>query len=815
MTEPTNFKEAFSFSFATLRGICCLLLFGVAANANAAGPPASIAEFLDLNCTGCHDASTHEGGLDLDSLTLTLEDPDNFHLWQRVFDRVGTGEMPPDEDLDQEETTPFLASLHQRLKATDSARIASEGRVSARRLTRSQYERNVCELLAIDIPLRDFLPEESYTRIFDTVSKSQQVSDHSMAAYLQAADAALEASFNRLLTETEPLNVRLDWNQLRRDEERTDREPEGRPQHQDIVSWSTRKNFYGRMPATSVPTTGRYRVRMRVRSVHPPDAGRVWCSVQSGVCNATASTMYWVGSFEATGETSEYELEAWIREGHMLRVVPNDRGLRQVPVPMIDDPAGTVEPLGMPGVSIKWIEIRRVEADRADVQRALLGDLELRRIATDVSEDDQHEPQRFEIESKNPEQDLRNTVESFAQRAFRRPVTQAELRPTIEFALKRLQDEGSMLDALRAAYRTILCSPQFLYFEEAPGVLDDYALANRLSHFLWGIGPDEELRQWAAAGRLSDPAELRRQTDRLLDDSRSKIFVEEFTDQWLMLHEINSTTPDSKLYPEYDDVLHHTLPMETYAFVHGLIEHDLPVRNIVDSDFTFLNSRLARHYDIEWPGGMGMQRVKLGPLSRRGGIITHASVLKVTANGTTTSPIIRGVWMLERVMGEHIPPPPANVSAVEPDIRGATSIRDQIDKHKSLDSCAACHVKIDPPGFALESYDVIGGWRERYRAVSSGKGKKWVDGMPVDPSHEFASGESFDSIEGLKQIVSSRPEQLARALATHLATYSTGAAPTFADRETLDAIVAATESTNYGVRSLIHEVIQSSLFQQK
>lgn len=799
-----------------------LVIGGQVSTVRAADQRASIANFLERNCIGCHDESTQEGDLDLQSLALTLDDADRFHRWQRVFDRVHEGEMPPDETLNKQESSPFLASLRDILNEADAARISTYGRVPTRRLTRAQYERNVCELLAIDIPLSEYLPAESLTNGFDTVSKSQQISDHSMAAYLQAADAALDASFNRLLTNTQSANVHLDWTQLRRNEKRTNREPEGRPEHKDIVSWSTRKNFYGRMHATVVPETGRYRIRLRAHAIHPPADGRVWCSVESGVCNATASTLYWIDSFEANGDVAEYQFEAWIQAGHRLRIVPNDRGLRQVPLRMVDETAGKIEPLGLPGVAIKWIEMQRIDANHANVRQALIGDLELRSIAPDATTAIASAQPRFEIASDHPEQDLRTLIQSFAERAFRRKVTLAELSPYVDFSLARLQAGGTMRDALRAAYRTILCSPRFLYFEETTGPLDDHALANRLSHFLWGLGPDDELRTLAAAGQLNDPPVLHQQTERLLNDARSATFIHEFADQWLMLHELSSTTPDGDLYPEYDDVLHHSLAQETHAFVKEMLDHDLPATNVVDSNFTFLNSRLARHYHVDWPGGIGLQRVQLDPASRRGGIITQASVLKVTANGTTTSPIIRGVWMLERIMGQHVPPPPANVPAVEPDIRGAKSIRDQLNKHKDLDSCAACHVKIDPPGFALESYDVIGGWREHYRAVSSSKktGKKWADGQPVDPSHElttghFSDGAAFANIEGLKKLLAKHPQQLAKSLASHLVTYATGAAPTFADRETLDAVVAATEPTNYGVRSLVHEVVQSSLFKHK
>ncbi|MGI9470847.1 MAG: DUF1592 domain-containing protein [Rubripirellula sp.] len=793
--------------------ICWLLMGGV--YASAAEQPADVAEFLSLNCSGCHDADTREGDLDLDSLAWALQKPDNFHRWERVFDRVREGEMPPDETLDREEMTEFLKSLHGSLKKSDSQRIETVGRVPARRMTRAQYERNVCNLLAVDLPLSEYLPEDSLTNGFDTVSKSQQISDHSMAAYLEAADVALEAAFNRVLNDTPPASkTRLNWTDLRRSEIKTGREPEGRPEHRDIVSWSTRQNFYGRMPATTVPQAARYRVRLRVEAVHPPKEGSIWCSVRSGVCSARASTMYWVGSFEATEELKELEFEAWIREGHMLQIVPNDRGLRTVSPQVVGGRAGTVDSLGVPGVAIKWIEMERVDVAGDDARQALIGELTLRPISAEALES-QERPHQFEIVSHNPEDDLRSLVQSFAQRAFRRPVTDSELKPYLDFSRKRLRSSGSMAEALRAAYRTVLCSSRFLYFEESPGNLDQYALANRLSHFLWGVSPDEELLRLAGAGQLSKPEVLGLQTERLLNDARSETFVSEFTDQWLQLYELNSTTPDDKLYPEYDDVLHHSLVPETHAFIGELIERDLPIQNVVDSDFTFLNSRLARHYGIDWPGGTGLKRVSLDPSDRRGGVITHASILKVTANGTTTSPIIRGVWMLERIMGQHVPPPPANVPAVEPDIRGATSIRDQLDKHRSIDSCAACHVKIDPPGFALESYDVIGGWREKYRAVSTSEGKKWVEGLSIDPSHEFVGGEAFDDVEGMKQILTAKPEQLARNLASQFVTYATGAAPTFADRGAVDAIVDATEPSDFGVRSLLHAVVQSPLFQQK
>lgn len=785
--------------------------------------PKAISSFLEENCLGCHDSASKEGDLDLESLRLKLHDPDNFHHWEYTFDRVRSGEMPPDEDIESESKNLFLRTLRKRLAKFDSTRISSEGRVPARRLSRAQYERSVQGLLGIDVPLQDYLPEDSLSSGFDTVSKGQQISDHLMAAYLRTADAALDAAFLAAANSDDDEAVLLDWTQLRRDERRPNREPEGRPEQEDIVSWSTSQNFYGRMGATTVPESGRYQIRLLVQAVNPPKNGHVWCSLRSGACSAKESTLYWIDGFEATSTPTEHQFVARIRQGHKLQLRPNDSGLKKAPVNggkgTISGPRGFIEELGVPGVAIKWIEMKRITPDVEKIRRALFGDLKVQVVAKPSrarAGDDQADVNRkLEIVSADPERDLKNRIRAFATRAFRRPVEDDELTPYFEFAANNFRNTESMAEAIRAAYRAILCSSRFLYFEEAPGTLDDHSLASRLSYFLWGTPPDDELRRLAAHGRLHDPNELRRQTDRLLSDPRSDTFVREFTDQWLQLYEIDFTTPDSQLYPEYDDVLHHTLRQESHQFVHDLIDNDLSVTNVVDSDFTYLNSRLARHYKIPWPGGTGLKRVKLDPADGRGGVITHASVLKVTANGTTTSPIIRGVWMLERITGQHVPPPPANVPAVEPDIRGATTIREQLDKHRNLESCAVCHVKIDPPGFALESYDVIGGFRQRYRAAASEGKKRWVDGLPVDPSYSLTTGESFDDIEGLKKILRSNPQQLARSFASQLVTYATGARPTFADRAKLEQIVGDTKRNDFGVRSLIHEVVQNPMFLEK
>jgi hypothetical protein len=245
------------------------------------------------------------------------------------------------------------------------------------------------------------------------------------------------------------------------------------------------------------------------------------------------------------------------------------------------------------------------------------------------------------------------------------------------------------------------------------------------------------------------------------------------------------------------------------------------VANLVASDFTFLNGRLARHYGIPGVEGMEMRKVKLPPNSHRGGVITMAGVLKVTANGTNTSPVVRGAWVMDRILGKPPAPPPSGVPAVEPDVRGATTIREQLARHRNTPACNACHAKIDPPGFALENYDVIGGWRESYRTRGGGKavvidGRRmsYGEGKKVDPSGEF-NGEKFADIDGLRAILLKDREQLARALAEKLVTYATGAPPAAPDRAEIEAVVKKAREKDYGVRTLVHEVVQSKLFQDK
>ncbi|HSU55649.1 MAG TPA: DUF1592 domain-containing protein, partial [Candidatus Dormibacteraeota bacterium] len=432
-----------------------------------------------------------------------------------------------------------------------------------------------------------------------------------------------------------------------------------------------------------------------------------------------------------------------------------------------------------------------------------------------------------EVVSKKPMADAERLLRNFIQHAYREPAADAETKRFLPVVQNALKLGNNFADAMIAAYTAVLCSPEFLYLDEKPGPLEDYELASRLSFFLWNSPPDAELLHCAATHELRKPDVLRAQTDRLLDDPKSRRFVEAFLDYWLDLRKMVATAPDATLYSDYylDDLLTESALEESRLFFSALLQDDLPARNIVSSDFAMLNERLANHYGLPPVKGVAFRRVPLPKDSVRGGFMTQAAVLKVTANGTTTSPVLRGAWIMERILGQKPPPPPPSVPALEPDIRGAVTIRQQLDKHRSLETCKACHAKIDPAGFALENFDVMGGWRDRYRSESEGEpaqgiaksGQKFAFryGLPVDATGALPDGREFKDIRELKQLLLADEKQLARNLARQLAVYATGAPIHFADREDIEKVLERASSSHYGVRSLIRELVQSDLFLNK
>jgi mono/diheme cytochrome c family protein len=783
------------------------LLFAVHQHASAKPQAAGVREFLTEHCLGCHSGAKPKADLDLESLAANFSEIESREKWLAVVKRVEAGEMPPKgkprPDAKQ------VRALAEWVGSGIQAARAADGRVVLRRLNRVEYENTVRDLLGIHVELQELLPEDSALHGFDNVGEALHTSSFLMEKYLQAADVALgKAIANGPKPPLVKKRISLqDERHVKVTTERVFRKLDGG----GLVMFSssawqgiTVGQFYP-------PDRGRYRVRMSV-SGFQSDGKPVLFRVDAGPM-LMGTKNHLVGYFDAPSDkptivefTDDFEAR------NHFRILPYGLAAAQTVNKIgADDYTG-------PGLAVHWIEVEGPLHDTwpPESHRRIFGDLEQGPAPV------RNQRNRVEVVSKNPEADAATVLRNFARRAFRRRVTDADIEPYLKLVKAKLAENRSFESAVRVGLSAIMLSPDFLFLKEKPGKLGDFALASRLSYFLWSTMPDEELLALAEAGKLSQPAVLRGQVKRMLNHSKAEAFTVNFVGQWLGLRDIDFTEPSHILYPEFDHLLKVSMVRETELFFTELLKNDLSLTNFVGSDFSMLNERLAEHYGIPGVEGNTFRKVKLPPGSHRGGVLTMASVLKVTANGTTTSPVIRGAWVMDRILGTPPPKPPPNLPAIEPDIRGATTIREQLAKHRNVPSCAACHVSIDPPGFALESFDVIGGYRENYRVtgyVRGGEitinGRRIYRGPKVDSTGVRPDGSKFANVDEFKQLLLRDKDRLARALTVKLLTYATGAAPTFADRKDIDGIVSRVRDKDYGLRSLVHEVVQSELFRMK
>jgi hypothetical protein len=642
----------------------------------------------------------------------------------------------------------------------------------------------------------------------------------------------------------------------------------------------------------NAPVAGRYRIRLKGYSLwvsgggigrwfyegqgaekapvywlpvwHRPNADEIWPGRNNepiGIYAQSIGQTRPIGVMDFTPKPTVGEIEVELAGGESIRT--DAMRLFRTRVNGTDEqyvnPLATPE--GMPGYAVQWLEVTGPLADaRATTGYELLfGQLPMRKLAADEKGGvplDTVKPnivppvggappggppggpggfQRspfnttmVEVLSQAPQQDAERLLRGFIQAAYRRPVAESEVQRFLGLFKREFALGSGFARSMLTAYTGVLVSPGFVYVEERPGRLDDWALATRLSLFLWNSTPDAALRARAERGELRKPGVLRKETERLLDDPKSRRFVDAFTDYWLDLRKIDDTSPSATIYNDYelDEPLKQAALEETQLFFAELLRTNAPARNIVASDFTYLNERLANHYGVPGVAGAKMRRVTLPRDSERGGLMTMASVLKVTANGTTTSPVLRGHWITERILGIETRPPPPNVKAVEPDIRGAVTIRQQLAKHRDNPSCASCHIKMDPPGFALESFDVMGARRDRYRAVAenvkpvagyglNGQAFAFHYGLPVDAAGELPDGRAFGDIKEFKRLILTDEAAVARNVARQLMVFATGAPVRFSDRDELERILQRASAREYGVRTLVEEIVRSDLFQTK
>lgn len=828
-------------------------------------------QFVSKYCVDCHDSETKKANLDLTALKWDLNSA--FSTWALVDDRVARGEMPPAKKKRPAEADlrSFTNYLSKALLESDRAKVTTEGRATKRRLNRYEYEETLRDLLSLPyLSVKNFLPEDRESHLFNKIGDALDVSHVQMSRYLSAGEFALRQAIapqaerpdiktNRIYTMEDraffgkinlgppvrsgfPLvGLELQTNIIAQKNPQMPftKDPEKRAQESMAYVVSTYEPTEIRFSNFRAPVSGRYKLKFSTYSI-------TMAANYQSVSRAKRSepvTIYAerppqvlrkLGSFDVNPDPTTNEIEAYLIAGETIR--PDAARLHRSRPPDHKNPDAT--PDGMPGVAFQWMEVVGPFFDEWPPagHQMLFGKLPLEQEEATPSSDSNSGRRRFRqplkqykvrVVSDEPEKDAERLLRNFMAHAYRAPVQEADVERFLSLAKSAMAKGYDFMDAMVAAYTGVLSSPAFLYFRDRPGRLEDYALAERLSYFLWNTAPDDELRALAAKKQLHHAKTLRAQTERMLNDPRSRDFIDAFLDYWLDLRAISGAAPDEELYPDYqlDDHLAESMIEETQLFFAELLKKNLNVTNVVSSDFAMLNERLATHYKIPGVKTVDVHRVPLPADSVRGGFLTQASILKVTANGTTTSPVKRGAWIMTRIIGRPPPPPPESVTAVDPDIRGAKTIREQLAAHRNQESCNACHRNIDPAGFALESFDVMGGWRDRYRTVGGVERPRGIGhngnyfhfslGPNVDSSGELPDGRKFQDIRQLKACLASEPDQLARNLAQQLIVYATGAPIRFSDRPIVAKMITDNRKNNYGIRDLVHEIVQSDIFLNK
>jgi mono/diheme cytochrome c family protein len=786
----------------------------------AADKPAALKAFLAKHCIECHGEAKPKGDLRLDNLPFEFTRPADLEAWKSVRERVSAGTMPPEKKPkpDHAEIQTLISWIDDGLADAEKRQQKVEGRAGLRRLNRTEYENTLRDLLGVNVEVKDLLPEDTIRHGFDNIGEALNVSPTQMQKYLEAAELALKQAVAtgprpESTTKTHTLaegraaaNIGRHW--ARRDD--------------GAVVVFNSNTFPGtQIDSFRVTHRGKYRIRLKGYAHNAKDA--IPFAVYYGNFGR-GSDIRIQGYHEfAPGEPTTVTLELDLNPGDSLQVLPF--GMKGFNVYKKDKPDSPLTYPG-PGFAFLGAEVEGPLYERWPNRghTLLFGDLPVkpREAAKGKPAPPKNAP--WEIVSTDPDADSARLLRNFCERAFRRPVAPADVEPYLGVYRANRADGADFQTAMLAAASTVLCAPDFLFLREKPGPLDDHALASRLSYFLWRSMPDDELFRIAGEKRLTQPAVLKQQTERLLNDPKAARFTADFTDAWLNLREINFTTPDRQLYPEFDDLLQASMLRETRMYFDEVLKRNLPAGAFVASDFAMVNARLAKHYGIPDVKGVGFRRVALPEDSVRGGLLAQASVLKVSANGTNTSPVVRGVYVLERFMGIAPPPPPPGVPAVEPDIRGAKTVRELLAKHRSVEACAGCHRLIDPPGFALEGFDVIGGWREKFRfpnpkgAVAmkvEGEYVQYKYGAVVDAAGEMTDGRTFNGYAEFRKLLASAPEVFAKCWAEKVATFATGKEVGPADKSEIARILAATKAGNFAVRDLIHAVVQSEIFRNK
>ena len=792
--------------------------------------------FLKTHCIRCHGPQKQKADRRFDTLPARITKLDDLERYQEIVDLLNLGEMPPEDETQPApaERAAMIAHLTGQLKtARAELSNAAGGRSVLRRLNSWEYRQTIGELFGLNVdvwnPAEDF-PEEVKVHGFDNNGAELVTSGRLMDHYFIAAEEAIRRStqfgprpVSRKYAQQSPFYFKgKEGAELPKlfQVDRFRYIPD--TPYTDLVGRHYRGGHIGFAPLHwegGVAHSGIYTIRVRAAAVdRVHDYGKALGDFRNGdplvmelaavdrrgsvTSTGNVSKMTSLARVELTSEKPQwfewtvfmeagYEPEVRFRNGplaakRMVRVLTTLAADKPEFKPFVDMKGGTEKAHGVlkayrgPRLRIWEIQVEgpHVEAWPTAGHRALYGDLK---------------PEQLNAAT------IARRLEAFAEKAFRRPPLTGELEPIQQLVTAKLKEGVKPLQALQLGCQAILCSPGFLYLNLGEGELSEVALASRLSYFLWASPPDATLLKLAAAGKLR--ANLSAQVERMLADPRSERFIRHFVRRWLDLDNIGTMPPSADFLVFYRDNLEAAMRRETELFFRHLLDHNRPPREFLDADYSFLNRELALHYGIDGVEGNALKRVSLKGTGR-GGLMGQGAFLTASANGVDTSPVVRGIYVLEKLLGYTPPPPPPDVPTIEPDIRGAVTIRGQLEKHREIATCAECHRKIDPLGFALENFDAIGGWRTEY-------GRN----LPVDASGKLPDGATFKTPDEFRRLMAGRHEQFTRNLTEKLLTYALGRELIALDRPQLDAITTRMKQPHAGLRDLVEAVVLSKAFQ--
>ncbi len=740
-------------------------------------------------CLRCHDASNQKGMFRLDTLPRDFTDMLIAQRWGEVLFRVNSGEMPPADEPQPTaaELGKLAEAISSQLDAGQAARMARRGPVTHYRLSREEYAKTIYDLLGVhfDPYMPGALNEDPRWHGYDRIGSLLTLSPSHVDRYFKAAEAVLQQAF----PEKPPQSS-------------VQRQAADAPQRWMIYP----SLIHGHI---SIRTPGLYRIRVQLSAL-PSFKGRL---PRLTIWNSSLKRAE-VGQDVLAPEDKPtvVEIEAFLPQGGFQLINEAPGKLDDGPTPASTPKAITrlkdyrPNPTGyklftddgqpiFPLLLVDWYECEGPLTPEAD-QRKRVGIYPSR-------EDDPAE--------------VRACLERFISRAWRRPPSASEVDRYIQLMTAERNAGENFRSAYLGAMTGVLTSKNFYYLvegspEQPRDRVNDWELASRLSYFLWNSLPDAELFHLASRGELHRSETLKLQIQRLLGDAKTSRFTESFPRQWLQLYRVGQFPPDSELYPDYDKWLEQSMTQESTRYFGEVFTSNLSIRELLSSDWTVMNARLAMHYGKEFPQQAGFHRVKLTGNDHRGGILTQASVLSLTSDGTRHRPVHRGVWVSEAVFGRTPPPPPPNVEPLEPTPgnKQKATIRDQLQAHATHAICASCHQKIDPLGFAFDNYDAIGRWRTTEK-VAGGLG----DDPPVNATGALPNGQTYKGPEEFKQLLTQDIDRFAVAFVEQLATYALRRVMTIDDAPQIKAIAEASKADNYRLKTLIQNLVTSDLFQKR